>query len=313
MKTFKNLDMQSRQDADETAFFLRELEHIKAKTHDIVFPELKARVVIPVSFEAGSEAEAITYQQFEQTGFAKLISNYAADLPRVDILGREFSQKVKSIGDSYGFSVQEIRAAAKTGRNINQKKSRAARRAQMSKENNLAFFGDSGAGFLGFLNHPNVSITTIPNDGTGSSTEWINKTPDQVLRDMNLLFRAIFSVSKGVEFGNTLLLPLEQHSLIFDTPRASGSDMSIGKWFLENNPHAESIDWLNELEGAGAGSTDRMMAYHRNPDKVTMEVPQDYEEFPAQERGLEMIIPAHSRYGGILFYYPLSASYGDGI
>lgn len=312
MKLFKNLDMESRQDADETAFFLRELEHIKAKTYDILFPELKARSIIPVSFETPNHAEFITYQQFEMTGFAKLIANYAADLPRVDVLGREFSRKVKSLGDSYGFNVQEIRAASATGRNLNAKKSSAARRAAMFLENELALKGNAAAGFDGFLNAPNVTAVTIPNDGAGATTEFVNKTPDQVLRDLNLMFSSIHSVSRGVESGNTLLLPLSQYNLIFDTPRTSGTDTSIGKWFLDNSPHAESIDWLDELKGFAAGD-DRMMAYSRNPDKVEMEIPQDYEEFPPQERGLEMIIPAHSRFGGTNFYYPLSAAYGDGI
>ena len=110
MKKFINLDPNSRTDADETSFFLRELEYVKSKTYDIVFPELKARKVIPVSFEAGPGAESITYRQFDQAGVAKIIANYGADLPRADVLGREFTSKIKSLGASYGWTVQEIRS-----------------------------------------------------------------------------------------------------------------------------------------------------------------------------------------------------------
>ena len=313
MKTFKSLDAQQRTDADETIFFLRELEHIKSKTYDIKFKELKARLVIPVSFEAGAGAESITYRQFDQVGVAKLIANYAHDLPRADVLGREFTSKVKSLGASYGWNVQEVRAAQMAGRPLEQRRANAARRAVMNKENSLAFFGDVASGLSGWFDNANVPDVAMPADGTGSSALWTAKTPDQIIRDVNLLTRAIHTNSKGIESGNTLLLPLFHYNLLFDTPRSANSDTSIGEWILKNNPHLEGIDWLNELEGAGAGSTDMMICYDRNPDKFTLEVPQDFEQFPVQEKGLEFEVPTHARYGGVLMYYPLSQAKGDGI
>jgi hypothetical protein len=38
-----------RLDAAESAFFERELDHIKAQTYDIKYPMLKARQFVPVS------------------------------------------------------------------------------------------------------------------------------------------------------------------------------------------------------------------------------------------------------------------------
>ncbi|MGH2510827.1 MAG: major capsid family protein, partial [Ktedonobacteraceae bacterium] len=108
-------------DAGETAFFARELEYIKSKSYDIEFPPLKAIKLIPVSTEAGAGAESITYQSFEETGLARIISSYADDFPRCDIRGKEFITPVKSIGASYGYSMQEIRAAMFVGRSLTQR------------------------------------------------------------------------------------------------------------------------------------------------------------------------------------------------
>ena len=47
-------------DANETKFLKRELEHIKSKTYDKKYAELKARQIIPVSFEAGEHAESLS-------------------------------------------------------------------------------------------------------------------------------------------------------------------------------------------------------------------------------------------------------------
>jgi len=310
-KRFSNLDADQRNDGAETAFFLRELEFIKARTFDKKYPELKARQIFPVSFEAGPGAETITYRQFSQVGLAKLIANYAADLNRTDVLGKEFTSKVKSEGASYGWNIQEIRAAQMAGRPLQQMKANSARRAILALENLIAFFGNAAAGLGGFFDNPNVTDVAIPSDGPG--TDWASKTPDQIIRDINLLFRTVHTVSKGVEIADTLLLPLTQYNLIFDTPRSAQSDFSIGEWVLKNSPHLKSIDWLNELTGAGVGATDLMIAYKRDPEKLSLEVPQDFEQFPVQEKGLEFIVPTHSRVGGVLIYYPLSIAKGDGI
>ena len=116
-------------DANETFFFSRELEYIKSKSYDIEFPEMKAFKHIPISTEAGEGAQSITYAQFEETGFARVIESYADDLPRADIRGKEYTSPVKSIGVSYGYSVQEIRAAIYVRRSLTQRQANAARRA----------------------------------------------------------------------------------------------------------------------------------------------------------------------------------------
>jgi hypothetical protein len=306
-KKFQNLD------SDESIFFERELEALKSKTYDIKYPELKARTLIPVSFEAGPGAETISYEQYSQVGMAKLIANYADDLPRADVGAKKFSSPVKSVAMSYGWNLQEVRAAAMAGKPLVTRKAGAAKRGHMAMENSIAWFGDSASGLPGFLSNANVSTVVIPADGTGASALWSTKTPDQIIRDINLMTRTVHTVSKGVEFANTLLLPLEQFNLLFDTPRSSTSDTSIGKWVLDNNPHLDTIDWLEELNGTGPSGADQMAVYNRNPEKLTLEIPQDFEQLPVQERGLEFLVPTHHRVGGVIMYYPLSVAKASGI
>ena len=306
-------------DANSSAFFARELEYIKAQTYDVQYPQLKATQLLPVSTEAGPGAESITYQQFDQVGMAKIISNYADDLPRADIKGKEFTAPVRSLGDSYGYSVQEIRAAQFAGRGLEQRKANAARRGVEQKINKIGWFGDSEHGLNGFLNHPNITRVAVDDSGTGSSTLWADKTPDQILADMNDLANNIFEVTNGVEMPNTLLMPIDQYTYIASTARSNNSDTTILQYFLQNNPFIDTVEWVNELKGAGLGvggvneGADVMVAYDRSPDKLTLEIPQPFEQFPVQERGLEYVVPAHARIGGVIVYYPLSVAIGEGI
>lgn len=299
-------------DADESIFFLRQLEHIKTKTYDVVYPELKARQFIPVSMDAGPGAKTITYQQFDMIGMAKIISNYASDLPRVDLKGKEFTANVRSLGDSYGYSLQDLRSAKMAGIPLDQRKASAAKRAMAQLEDDLACNGDATHGLGGLFSNANIPDVSIPADGTGASALWSTKTGDQMVRDLNLLVSAILDNTKGTEEPNSVILPLAQWNL-FSTTRLANTNVTAMEFFLRTSPYIKTVDIWTKLKGAGSGGTDLMMAYNRSPDKLTLEIPQDFEQLPVQEEGLEYEVPCHQRFGGVIIYYPLSLAKGHGI
>jgi hypothetical protein len=300
-------------DAGETAFFERQLEHVKSRTYDTKFKNLKATTLLPVSTEAHAGAETITWKRFTQVGFAKVVSDYAKDFPRVDVYGEEVTSKIKSLGDSYGYSIQEVRRAQKAGTNLDQRRATAARRAIEELTDKLAWFGDTETGIQGFINYPGITEFTVPNDGTGSSKTWATKTGDQIVRDVTGLVNAVWATTNGREVPDTLLLPMEQYNLIATKRMEGNSDMTVLKYLKENLAYLTKIDWLPELDTAGAAGTDRMIVYVRDLEHVSLELPQPFEQFPAQQKGMEFEIFCHARHGGVIVYYPLSVAYGDGI
>lgn len=312
-------------DANESAFFARELETIKAKTYDIKYPALKATSLIPVSGDAGTGAESITYQQFDQVGIMKIISNYADDLPRSDVFGVEFTSKVKSLGGSYGYNVQEVRNAAMAGRPLSARKASSVRKANDLRVNNIAWFGNEKAGLLGLLNQPNIPAAVASTGATTTKIPWVaaapadEKNPVEILKDLNDTVTSIEEVTKGVEVPDTILLPIAQNRKISTTRMADGTDTTIKEYFLKNTPEIKQIEWVNELKDVNplpsgdGGTKDVMIAYSKNPDNLTLEIPQPFEQFPAQERNLEFVVPAHSRIGGVIVYYPLTLDITEGI
>ena len=309
---YQALAQKMRWDAGESIFFARQLEYIKAKSYDKKYPQLKARVLLPLSFDADPGAETITYEQFDQVGMAKIISNYADDLPRADIRGREFTAKVRSIGSSYAYNVDEINAARMAKKPLTVRKANASRRATMVEENRLAFFGDADHGLSGFLNNPNMSEVVLAADGTGSAKTFASKDNDKIVRDIVSLPTKVHEISKGVETADTLILPIDQYNYIANA-RLANTGISVKDWILSQNPHLKQIHWLDELRTAGAGGTTRMIAYRYDADALTMEIPQEYRQMPVQERNLEYVVNTHQRFGGVLIYYPLSIAYADGI
>lgn len=311
--------MGERMDADESIFFARELEHIKAKEFDVDYPELKARTLIPISTEVNPGAETITYRQYDMVGAAKIIKDYADDLPSFDALGKEFTAKIVPIGGSYSYSLQELRAAIMAKRSIDTKKQQAAVFGMRKFENDLLLLGDSTRSILGLLKSSvaqggAVPTVSIPADGTGSSKAWTAKTSELIIRDLDLIVRTVRQNTKMIEEVTTILLPLEAWGVANSKPFSvtGGSDKTVLQWWKANNPGIEVLA-LNELATAGASSVSRAMAFVRRPDKVEGQIPQDYEQLPPQPKNLKFMVPCHSRCAGVIWYKPWSAVYGDGI
>lgn len=297
------------------AFFQRELELVKSQSYDTLYADLIARNLFPVSNEGGFAITSITYRSYDKVGAAKLINNYAKDLPRADVGGKEITIPVKEIGTSYGYTVKEIAASQMVGRGLDQQRANASRRAVEEEINDIAFNGRSDADLPGFLSNPNIPTITVV-DGAGASALWVDKTPDEILFDINDLFGDIFENTKMKERGDTLLLPPAQWNYIASTPRASNSDTTILQYIVQNSPFLasmESVIPVNELVGAGTAGVDIMVAYTRRPDKLQLEIPGELQYFAPQEQGLEIVIPGMSSIAGVNVYYPMSAAIAEEI
>jgi hypothetical protein len=312
---FNNLD------ANESVFFANQLTAIKGRTYDVQYPEFKAKAMIPVSSEAGPGADTILYRQFDSVGLFKLVGNYADDFPVSDVKGKEFSVVVKSIGGSYVYNLQEIRAAQMAGLPLTQRKANACRQAYEQLVNEYGWMADGSAtygGLYGFFFNANTTKAASKNgkawDGTASA--------DEIIEDVGYAVGRIRTLTKGVEEPNMCIMPPAQYTHISTTPRSTTSDTTILEFLQKAFPNI-TFDWVNECadventEGnrpsGTASGVDVCVIYRRSPDKLTFEIPQPFEQFAPQEKNLSYVVPAHGRIGGVLMYYPLSVYVIEGI
>lgn len=316
LKAIENSNL-LRADDNETIFFARQLEYVKSRTYDIKRPDLSAFNLFPVDTSAGAGAKTITYRQYDSVGSAKIIASYAEDLPRADVVAKEFTSNVRGIGISYGYDVQEIRYAQMTGQSLDAKRAASARKAHEQRINLLAWSGDADHNLPGFLTNANVPGYTIPADGTGSSKLFSTKTPDQILRDLNGLANAVYTQSRGVHRPNQLWIPLAQYTLIASTPRSSTSDTTILEYFLMNNPFIKEVVPVLELasnaNGGVAGATNIMVAVENTEENLQMNVTMPFMQHSPQQKGLAFEVPCESRFGGVTITYPLAMIKADSI
>lgn len=299
-------------DSNLSAFFLRELESIESRTYDTKYKKLKYMDLLPVDTSDDPGAETTTYQRYTKIGIAKIISDYADDAPRVDVYGEEVTTKIYTVGDSFGYSRQEIRRSRMAGKSLDSRRANTARRAVEEKLNGIAWNGESDYNINGFIDYPGITEYSTPN-GAGGTPQFDTKTPDEIITDLSGIVTAIIDSTNGVEVPDTMLLPIEQFEYLNNTRMTGDSNMTIMKFFLENNVHIKTVDWLTELKGAGASSSDRMMVYSRNRETLAFKLPMPYTQLPPQQKGYGFEILTETRTAGTVVYYPQAVAFADNI
>ena len=298
-------------DANESAFFKRQLEYVKAQSYDVKWQENKALALFPVDSSAGPAATEITWRQYTRVGMAKMVSDYASDFPRVDVYGTESSVKPRDIGAAYGYSIQEIRRAQMAGFPLETRRADAARRAIEDKINTIAFSGDSATGLSGFIQYSGTTEFTLTS-GTSGYT-WALKTGDEILADMNGMVYAVLSATNGVEQPDTMLLPLASYNLIKTKRLGTYSDTTVMEYFLKTNQYIKRIEWLVELATGSDTSGTRAIVFKNDADHLQLILPVPFEQFDYDKDGLSYTIPCLARCAGMVVYYPGSICFVDGI
>ncbi len=296
-----------RNDANEGAIFARQLEVVKTQTYDIEYPNLRGRDFVPVDNQVGAGATSITYDQFDRVGRAKIISNNAKDIPRVDITGKEFTRPVRPWADAYGWTIMEVQSAALAGRNLNAMKAEAARRAIEEGIDETASIGAPEHGIpFGFINSPDVPVTI-------SAGLFSALSPDAIVAEFSKAYQRMVLATNGIHKPTAVILPDAEWALIATTPRSTGTDTTILDFILKQFPFIQSIESWYRLTGAGTGGTQRMISYDRSPMVLTQDITQEFTQLPVQEQGLEFVINALAQTAGVAIYRPLAIDYTDTI
>ena len=90
---------QNRLDSAESVFLARQLTYIRTQTLTVKKAPLNAFSVFPVQTDIPSGAETAIQYVYDSVGMAEIISNYADDLRRVDVVAREQAVKVFCLGE----------------------------------------------------------------------------------------------------------------------------------------------------------------------------------------------------------------------
>lgn len=305
-----------REDAAETYYFARALDYIKAQTYDIIFPDLNGLKLVPANTEYPSSVATITYRSWTMAGMAKIVANYADDLPRADVAGVEKFSVVRTVANSYGYNVIELIQSAATGSRIDARKATATRRAFDEKISSMALVGDADYGMTGITNNPNISLTT-PITGNWSAA---GTTGDQILADLTAGYNAVPDQSNETHWVSAIALPTNAYRAATQK-RVTSGDMNTTRtaWdqfqvqTANGGRPVPTVLQIRELKTAGAGGVSRAIFGEFTLQSCEMPIPMPFDQLPPQARNLEAVVPCIGRAGSTIVYYPLAFTYMDGL
>lgn len=326
----------TRQDASESVFYARQLEHIRPGLLETLYPEFEGKAFVPCNTSIPAGAEFHTVRVVNKVGRAQLIKNYGSDLPTADLTGGEVPQVIRGAGIMYRYTTQELRAAMMAGIPLDTAKAMSARYALALLLDEVMFYGkadvnagesatglDAGmlnSGLTGLVTLANTTGFTTPTGAQGSKL-WRRKTADEMVLDLNSFVNNVVRSTLGIHRPNAIRLPLAAYNIATTKRMGDGSDMTVLKHFMAVNPYIKEVTPSYRLDaaqsenwnGTSSPTTGRAIAYETKPDRVECLLPLEFEQLPPVTRHFTYETACHFRTGGVVGLYPRSISYMDDI
>ena len=117
---------------------------------------------------------------------------------------------------------------------------------------------------------------------------------------------------------NHILIPVEQFGMLVTRKVADDSERSILTYVLENNIVAKQgkeliISPCKWCAGIGSGSTDRMVVYMNQVDRICFNLTQPLRRMETEYAEMRIKIPYIAQFSEVRFLYPSTVRYVDGI
>lgn len=134
-------------------------------------------------------------------------------------------------------------------------------------------------GTYGLINDTSVTSSLVAQNSGATSRLWTNKTPNEIMYDINTLITQTWAQAEYDLTGmaDHILIDPYNYAYLANTMVSVAGNQSILKYLLENNiavNQGRTLEiypsrWCLE---AGTGSTNRMVAYVKNPMRVNWDL-----------------------------------------
>lgn len=312
------------------SFLFSELTYVEQEVLRQPYPEIKYPTVLPVDTSAPDYADSIAFKTMDFTGEPQLLGSRAGDIPLVEVASSKGSVTVHTYAQGYDYTIIEVGKAMELANqsrsnaiNFLAEKANAARQSTEQFLDKLFVVGDDRTADVntGLINDANV-----PTDTTGSFLPGgTDKTIDEILQGSdpdvvaNELLQLFNQAVEEVRVNQTNTIYRPTHILL--------PPLQLGKMRTYRIPNTSEtlITYLErvinvtfneiiQLQGIGAGSTDRMMVYTRDEKYVKAHMPMPFGlQAPATKDNVTFTSAGMVRVAGTELRIPKMHLYVDGV
>jgi len=341
-----------REDDDQAALFSRSLEQQIARVLEIpraALPLASSDDLLPSNM---LDAGATTYRYFLQDmqgDWTYIALGAGDDLTTASVSGAEITGRLQGAGGAFGYTEEDLRNWSFASRgSLPTMLQQGSLRAKMQLHDSTLAWGEESLGLRGLFNFPGMTILTAADNG-GGSTDWFDKTIDQIVTDIGALIDACEDATNVTRQITMILMSRRTMNFlrrrrIVDTTTGTGityweylTKVFVTGGSVPNGPDLPAPDnpvqfrWVRYMDGRNERSevngvpqlpvvsgnrTDSIFGYiHNDPDIVAKDVtPLTNGRFlPPQKRGLQTLVPGEAKWGGIRCPEPVTLVRMDGV
>lgn len=274
---------------------VEQLKQILNRRYEEEYPETSVTELFPVTTEIAATTRTFEYMTFDGVTMAKIIADYADDLPVVDATHAVETGRVFRFGNAWTISIDEIKTGAALGSSLSDRKSSLAREGHVSLLNDLVFKGSAPHKIVSVFSNPNIPKIT---SATGA---WADS--EKASDELQSAIDQMESASKGKHKVNTILIPPSMRRIL--GKRMPDTTESYLDWFMGQNKNV-TISAIAELEDIDGQGTKAVLAYDKNPLNMSIEIPEAFNMLPMQPKDLHFKVPCTSKATGLIVYRPLA-------
>lgn len=322
-------------DAANLPYAARQMEYVYERAVEVDFPHLvfadQSDPLVPWDTTVPVGAKTFVWYYSEGAGDAEFFAAMGSDgLPSPTIMGSEQHGRIEPFGTEIKVRIDQLRAAAFVGQNLDAQLGVVDKRAHAQRLNATAAWGREDLGLPGLLNHPQIAIS-IAADGASTTTDWARKSPGEIIADVLSLVNSIPEASDEMYAPTVIAMPARRIRMLRQTRISDGDSTDSGTTtimkYLEEALKADGkairfracedllaanaeayTDMFDGLDG-DAG----MIAFNDSPEYIGLVVPSYYEVLSVQEVGHWLNTPTMSYMGGIKLTHPIMVAMVLGI
>lgn len=310
-------------DASESSWLARDLEYIDKQVYMQPYVEGQAMELIPSKQDIPAWAKVHTWRESDGVAKAKVITSMGRDFPRSDVFRREQTRTIQMVGDSYGYDWDEMQAAAaQPDTHLDLDRAQFCRYAAEEARDQILSYGAPAFGLEGLITGTfgGGTRTYVLADKAKGGKTWgtltaPNATGREVAYDLMGFAQDVVDNAKGFIRKVDIVLPIEAYGYAANKEMSATDNTKALTAALASSYISSITPWYRckAADSNGFIANDTMVAYPKNPQFLAGINPMPYTIFPAVQEGLEWVIRAALKTGGVICRYPYLISRAVGF